>query len=59
MMAETQSDGQFFMAKIQIVGREIAGKITFIVAGTTADSTFEQPLADTIFRATAHLADLS
>ena len=59
MMAETQSDGQFFMAKVHVVGREIGGKITFIVAGTTADGTFEQPLADTIFRATAHLADLS
>ena len=57
MLAETQGHGQFFMAQVGIVGREIAGEIAFIVAGTTLDGTFEQPLTDTIFRATAHLAD--
>ena len=59
MLAETQSYGQFFRAQIRIVGREIGGEIALIVAGTTADSTFEQPLANTIFRATAHLADFA
>ena len=59
MLAETQSYGQFFMAQVRIVGREIAGEIALIVAGTTLDGTFEQPFADTIFRATGHLADLA
>ena len=59
MLSETQGDGQFFMAQVQTVGREIAGEIALIVAGATADGTFEQPLADTIFRQTAHLADLA
>lgn len=59
MLAQTQSDGQFFMAQVRIIGREIRGEIAFIVAGTTADGTFEQPLANTLFRATAHLAELA
>ena len=59
MLAETQSDGQFFIAQVKIVGREIAGEIALIVAGPPADRTFEQPLADTIFRATAHLANFA
>jgi hypothetical protein len=59
MLAETQSYGQFFMAQVRIVGPEITGEIALIVAGATADRTFEQPLADTIFRAIAHLADLA
>lgn len=58
MLAKTQSYGQFFMAQAGIVRREIIGEIPIIVAGTTADGTFEQPFADTIFRAAAHLADL-
>ena len=59
MLAETQSYGQVFMAQVGIVGREIAGKIALIMAGTAADGAFEQPFADPILRATAHLADLA
>ena len=59
MLAETQSDGQFFRAQFNIIRREIGGEIALIVAGTAADGTFEQPLADTIFRATAQLANLA
>jgi len=59
MLAETQSYGQFFMAQVKIVGWEIAGEIALIVAGTPADGTFEHPLANTIFRAATHLADLA
>jgi len=59
MLAETQRYGQFFMAQVEIVGREIVGKIALIVAGATLDGAFEQPFADPIFRATAQLADLA
>ena len=59
MLAETQSHGEFFMADFRMVGREVFGKITLVVAGPPADGAFEQPLADTIFRATTDLADLA
>jgi hypothetical protein len=59
MLAEAQSDRQFFMAQLKIVRREITGKIAFIVAGPSADGTFEQPLANPIFPATAKPADLA
>ncbi len=59
MLAETQSDGQFFMAQFKIVGREISREIALIMAGATADGTFEQPFADSIFRTTAHQANLA
>ena len=59
MLAETQSHSQFFIAQGKIVGWEIAGKIALIVAGAPADGTFEHPLANTIFRASTHLADLA
>jgi len=59
MLAQTQCDGQFFRAQFNIIRREIGGEIALIVAGTTADGTFEQPLGDTILPATAHLADLA
>jgi hypothetical protein len=47
------------MAQVRIVGREIACESALIVAGTPANGAIEQPLADTIFRATTQLADLS
>jgi len=59
MLTETQSHGEFFMAQVRIVGREVFGKIPLVVAGPPADGTFEQPFADTIFRATTPLADLA
>ena len=59
MLAETQSHGEFFMAQVGMVGREVAGENALVVAGTSADGTFEQPFSDTIFPATAHLADLA
>jgi len=59
MPSETQSYGQFFMAQIKIVGWQITGEIALIVAGTPPDGTFEQPLANPIFRAATQLADLA
>jgi hypothetical protein len=47
------------MAQAGIIWREITGEIALIVAGPTLDGTFEQPLADLIFRATAHVTDLA
>jgi len=46
------------MAQARVVGRKIVGKIALIVAGAATDGTFEEPFADTIFSATAHLANL-
>lgn len=59
VLTETQGNGQFLMAQIGMVGREIVRELTFVVAGSTADSTFQEPLSDAMFRATAQLANLA
>ena len=59
MLSETQRDAEFFVAQIRMVGREVAGEITLVMAGTPPDGTFEQPFADTIFRTTTNLADFA
>jgi hypothetical protein len=59
MLAQTQCHGEFFIAQVRMIRREVAGKIALIVAGTTSDGTFEQPFADTLFRTSTQLADPS
>ncbi len=49
MLAEAQSHGEFFITQFGIVGRQIAGKITFVVRGPPADGAFEQPFANSRF----------
>jgi hypothetical protein len=41
-----------------MVGRQVVGKIAFVMAGSPADSAFEQPFADSLFWTTTHLANL-
>ena len=57
MLAETQSHGEFFIAQVGMVGREVFRKIALVVAGPSADGTLEEPFADLIVRTTAHLAN--
>ena len=59
MLAGTQSRGNFFITQFGTAGREVARKITLLVAGTPTDCTFKQPFTDAVFRATTHLADLA
>lgn len=42
-----------------MVGRQIIGKIAFVMAGSPADGAFEQPFADSLFWATTHLVNLA
>ena len=59
MLTQAQGDGQFFMAQAGVIGRKIFGKITIIIAGTTANGAFKQPLSGAIFSAAAQAADLA
>jgi hypothetical protein len=56
MLPQAQSDAEFLIAQFGMVRRKIHGKIAFVVAGPAADSAFEQPFANAIFRTTTHLA---
>jgi hypothetical protein len=40
VLAEAQSHSELFIAQLRMVGREVSGKIAFVVAGSPADSTF-------------------
>jgi hypothetical protein len=59
MLAETQSHGEFFIAQVRVIRREVFGKIALIVASPPEDGTFEQPFASTPFRTATQLADPS
>ena len=59
MLAKTQSHGEFFMAQFRIVVREVFGKIALVMAGPPAHGAFEQPFANPVFRAAAHLTNLA
>jgi len=57
MLAKTQRHGEFLIAQFRMVGRQFDGKPPLIVAGSPADSAFEQPFSDAIPGTTTHLDD--
>jgi hypothetical protein len=58
VLAKAQRHSKLFVAQPRVVGREARWKIPDVMAGPSVDSAFEKPFADSIFRATTHLAYL-
>lgn len=59
MLTETQSNTDFFIAHLGAIRREVFRKIAFVVDGSAANSTPQQPVANAIFPATGRLANFS
>jgi hypothetical protein len=59
MTAKTQSHSNFFVAQIWFVRREVIGEIPFVMARPALNGTFEEPIADPIFRTSAHPANFA
>jgi len=58
MLTEAQSHREFFVTQLGNVGRQVVGKIAFVMAGSPADGALEQPFADSFLRTSARQANL-